>query len=169
MIDIQGLSIESIKQVKSWKSSTAPIKTFYFFFVMLRYRAYITVRYASKRIMMSSTVRLAASPRSVSKWDIPNRPKATPTYNATRDLALVYPKTPRTTIQTHRIRLISTIGFNEKRLLCETVFRRVYLKEGRVSEVELNAPFGLIASRGGGSRTVLSGWGLRTQIELFET
>lgn len=49
--------------------------------------------------------------------------------------------------------------FDEKRLLCETVFKRVYLKEGRVSEVELNAPFGLIASRSEGSGTVLNGWG----------
>lgn len=56
--------------------------------------------------------------------------------------------------------------FDEKRLLCETVFKRVYLKEGRVSEVDLNAPFGLIASRGKGSGTVQSGWPLRTQIEL---
>jgi len=49
--------------------------------------------------------------------------------------------------------------FDEKRLLCETVFKRVYLKEGRVSEVELNAPFGLIASRGEGSGTVQLGCG----------
>ena len=52
-------------------------------------------------------------------------------------------------------------NFDEKRLLCETVFKRVYLKEGKVSEVELNAPFGLIASRGKGSGTVLNGWGSR--------
>jgi len=57
--------------------------------------------------------------------------------------------------------------FDEKRLLCETVFKRVYLKEGKVSEVELNAPFGLIASRSKGSGTVLNGWGLRNHIELF--
>ncbi len=56
--------------------------------------------------------------------------------------------------------------FNEKRLLCETVFKRVYLKEGRVSEVELNAPFGLIASRSKGSGTVLNGWPLWTVPEL---
>lgn len=59
--------------------------------------------------------------------------------------------------------------FDEKRLLCETVFKRVYLKEGRVSEVELNAPFGLIASRGKSSGTVLNGWALWTHIELFKT
>ncbi len=51
--------------------------------------------------------------------------------------------------------------FDEKRLLCETVFKRVYLKEGKVSEVELNAPFGLIASKTKGSGTVLNGWGRR--------
>ena len=56
--------------------------------------------------------------------------------------------------------------FDEKRLLCETVFKRVYLKEGRVSEVELNAPFGLIASRGKGSGTVQTGWPLWTVPEL---
>ena len=57
--------------------------------------------------------------------------------------------------------------FDEKRLLCETVFKRVYLKEGRVSEVELNAPFGLIASRGNGSGTVQTGWGGRIRTFAY--
>ena len=57
--------------------------------------------------------------------------------------------------------------FDEKRLLCETVFKRVYLKEGRVSEVELNAPFGLIASRGKGSGTVQTGWGRRIRTFVY--
>ncbi len=52
-------------------------------------------------------------------------------------------------------------NFDERRLLCETVFKRVYLKEGKVSEVELNAPFGLITSTSKSSGTVQSGWGRR--------
>ena len=47
--------------------------------------------------------------------------------------------------------------FDEKRLLCQTVFKRVYLKEGKGSKVELNASFGLIASNGKGSGIVLNG------------
>ena len=35
--------------------------------------------------------------------------------------------------------LFEKVTFDEKRLLCETVFKLVYLKEGKVSEVELNA------------------------------
>ncbi len=52
-------------------------------------------------------------------------------------------------------------NFDEKRLLCETLFKKVYLNEGKLSEVELNAPFSLIAARGKGSGTVQSGWGRR--------
>ncbi len=37
-------------------------------------------------------------------------------------------------------------NFEERRLLCETVFKRVYLKDGKISQVELNAPFGLIGN-----------------------
>ncbi len=63
---------------------------------------------------------------------------------------------------------------DEKRLLCETVFKRVYRKEGKVSEIELNAPFGLIASKTKGSGTVLKWLGkkdsnlrLRIQSQLY--
>ena len=47
--------------------------------------------------------------------------------------------------------------FDEKRLLCETVFKRIYLKEGKISTVEFNAPFGLIAAGTRGSGAVPNG------------
>jgi len=36
--------------------------------------------------------------------------------------------------------------FDERRLLCETVFGRLCLKHGKVVKVKLNPPFGLIAT-----------------------
>ena len=37
--------------------------------------------------------------------------------------------------------------FPEKRLLCETVFKRIYIEDGKIIEnPELNSPFGLISS-----------------------
>ena len=36
--------------------------------------------------------------------------------------------------------------FAEKRLLCETVLRRVHIKDGKIIRTELNSPFALIAS-----------------------
>jgi hypothetical protein len=48
-------------------------------------------------------------------------------------------------------------NFDERRLLCETVFKRLHVKDGRITQVELNPPFGLIATRVGGSESVLSG------------
>ena len=47
--------------------------------------------------------------------------------------------------------------FDEKRLLCETVFKRLYVKEGKVTKVELNSPFAIIASRAKGAESVLNG------------
>jgi hypothetical protein len=41
--------------------------------------------------------------------------------------------------------------------LCEIVFKRVYLKEGRISEIGLNAPFDVVAANTQGSGTVQSG------------
>jgi len=42
--------------------------------------------------------------------------------------------------------------FAEKRLLCEVVFKRVYIEDGRlIKNPELNAPFGLISSLASGS------------------
>ncbi len=53
-------------------------------------------------------------------------------------------------------------NFDERRLLCETVLKRLYVKEGKVTKVELNSPFALIASRADGSESVLSGGRYRT-------
>ena len=47
--------------------------------------------------------------------------------------------------------------FDEKRLLCETVFKRLYVKEGKVTKLELNSPFAIIASRAKGAESVLNG------------
>jgi len=48
-------------------------------------------------------------------------------------------------------------NFDERQLLCETVLKRLYVKEGSVTKVELNSPFALIASRACGSESVLNG------------
>jgi len=48
-------------------------------------------------------------------------------------------------------------NFDERRLLCETVLKRLYVEEGKVAKVELNSPFALIASRAGGSESVVYG------------
>ncbi len=45
-------------------------------------------------------------------------------------------------------------NFDEKRLLCETVLKRLYVKEGRVEKAEFNSPFTLIASRTRSSESV---------------
>ncbi len=52
--------------------------------------------------------------------------------------------------------------FDEKRLLCETVLKRVYVKEGLVTKVDLNSPFALIASGANGSESVNYGGRYRT-------
>ncbi len=49
--------------------------------------------------------------------------------------------------------------FAERRLLCETVFKRLYIEDGKISKPELNSPFGLIASVAGGSGCVQLGSG----------
>ena len=48
-------------------------------------------------------------------------------------------------------------NYDEKRLLCETVLKRVYVKEGKITGAELNAPFALIARNTAGSGTVTNG------------
>ena len=53
--------------------------------------------------------------------------------------------------------LFSRGNFDERRLLCETVFNRLYLKGGNIVKAELNPPFTLIASRAEGSESFLSG------------
>ena len=57
--------------------------------------------------------------------------------------------------------LFENASFEEKRLICETVFKRIYLKEGNISDYELNTPFGLITYKGKGSGAVRTGWGRR--------
>ncbi|MFC1933207.1 hypothetical protein ACFLXU_06265 [Chloroflexota bacterium] len=48
-------------------------------------------------------------------------------------------------------------NFDERRLLCETVLKRLYVKEGTITKVEFNSPFALIASRAKGSESVIHG------------
>ena len=45
-------------------------------------------------------------------------------------------------------------NFDERRLLCETVLKRLYVKEGRIEKAEFNSPFALIASKAGSSESV---------------
>jgi len=42
--------------------------------------------------------------------------------------------------------------FDERRLICETVFKNLYVKEGKITRAELNAPFAIIAAGSKGSR-----------------
>ena len=48
-------------------------------------------------------------------------------------------------------------NFDERRLLCETVIKRLYVNEGTITRVELNSPFALIASRAKSSESVIHG------------
>jgi len=48
-------------------------------------------------------------------------------------------------------------NFDERRLLCETVLKRLYVEEGIVKKVEFNSPFALIASRAKSSESVING------------
>jgi len=57
--------------------------------------------------------------------------------------------------------------FDEKRLICETVFKRLYVKEGRVTKAELNASFAIIAASAKGSGAVTSGGPYGTVPEPF--
>jgi hypothetical protein len=45
---------------------------------------------------------------------------------------------------------------DERRLLCETIFKRVYVRDGKIVNAELNSPFALIASRVEGSESFLT-------------
>jgi hypothetical protein len=47
-------------------------------------------------------------------------------------------------------------NFDQRRLLCETVFKRLHVDKGRVTKPEYNAPFAIIA-RANGSGTVTNG------------
>ena len=53
---------------------------------------------------------------------------------------------------------ISEVGtFDEKRLICETVSKCLYVEDGKVAKAELNAPFAIIASRTKSSGAVSNG------------
>ena len=54
-------------------------------------------------------------------------------------------------------------NFDQRRLLCETVLKRLYVEDGRITKQEYNAPFAIIA-RANGSGAVTSGGaeGIRT-------
>lgn len=47
--------------------------------------------------------------------------------------------------------------YDERRLLCETIFKRLRVRDRKIVQVELNSPFTLIASRGEGSESFLNG------------
>jgi DNA invertase Pin-like site-specific DNA recombinase len=46
---------------------------------------------------------------------------------------------------------------DSRRLLCETVFRQVRVREGKIVDLAMNAPFAIILSQGKGSESLLSG------------
>ena len=48
-------------------------------------------------------------------------------------------------------------NFDEKRLLCDVIFKRLKVKEGKIVGVDYNSPFGFIASQAKGSGTVTYG------------
>jgi len=54
---------------------------------------------------------------------------------------------------------------DERRLLCETIFRRIRVRDRKIVQVELNSPFTLIASRAEGSVSFLNGQPPRKHCE----
>jgi DNA invertase Pin-like site-specific DNA recombinase len=55
--------------------------------------------------------------------------------------------------------------FDQRRLLCETVLKRLYVKDGKITEPEFNAPFAIIArANGSGSVPVGGTEGIRTVL-----
>ena len=62
--------------------------------------------------------------------------------------------------------------FDEKRLICETVFKCLYVEEGKLTKAELNAPFAIIASQSKGSGAVTNGgpfWTRTRDLSLIRT
>jgi len=47
--------------------------------------------------------------------------------------------------------------FDERQLLCETLFKRIKVKEGKIEDMDYNSPFGFIASQAKGWGTVVHG------------
>ncbi len=50
---------------------------------------------------------------------------------------------------------------DNRRLLCETVFKQVRVREGKIVEMLLNSPFELIVSQAKGSESLLAGQQMR--------
>jgi len=57
-------------------------------------------------------------------------------------------------------------NFDERRLLCETVLKRLYAQDGRITRAELHAPFAIIA-RAKGSGAVTNGGAQWTEQRTF--
>jgi len=59
--------------------------------------------------------------------------------------------------------------FDERWLICKTVFKNLYVKESKITRAELNTPFAIIAAGSKGSESVLYGgpWGTLPEL-LFE-
>jgi len=53
------------------------------------------------------------------------------------------------------------------RLLCETMFKQVRIRDGKIVDVEMNSPFRLIVSQAKGSESLLSGQPLWKHSELL--
>jgi hypothetical protein len=63
-------------------------------------------------------------------------------------------------------------NFDEKRLLCETVIKRLNVENGTIVNMELNSPFALIAGRSDGSESICNGgplWTRTTDPGLIRT
>lgn len=58
-------------------------------------------------------------------------------------------------------------NFDEKRLLCETVIKRLNVENGTIVNMELNSPFALIAGRSDGSESVCNGGAYCTEQRTF--
>ena len=51
-------------------------------------------------------------------------------------------------------------NFDEKRLLCETILKRLYVEDGKITRTELNAPFAIIARAKGSGAVTFGGAGV---------
>ena len=58
-------------------------------------------------------------------------------------------------------------NFDERRSLCETIFKPFYLKDVKISKVESNAPFGLIATEVTRSDTIATWWAIVDSSRTF--
>ena len=65
--------------------------------------------------------------------------------------------------------LFSKGNNDERHLLCETIFRRVTVRNGKIVHADLNSPFTLIASRAEGSEPLLTGLPFAEVVEMVDT